>query len=175
MSNFQKTIQKIRQAREYLQTDAKTIMGVEAVNHFKESFKNQGFTDKSLKKWEEVERRKPQSDWYGFQYGSTTARPGQKKRNKQSMTNFSPAATRRPILSGETQELLNSITWKPTPAGVVVYSNLKYAQVQNQGGNIKIFGKASGKIPARKFMGQSEVLRKTIQKQIISDLQKILR
>jgi hypothetical protein len=42
-------------------------MGVEAVNHFKESFTKQGFTDKVLDKWLEVQRRK-EGVWKGFQY-----------------------------------------------------------------------------------------------------------
>lgn len=175
MADFQNSIKKIQRAINYLNNDAKTIMGVEAVNHFKESFKNQGFTDKTLEKWEDVERRNPQSPWYGFSYGSTVAKPGRKKRNPNSMTNYSPAATKRPILSGQSQELLNSITWTATSNGVRVFSNLKYANIQNNGGNIQIFGNADGRIPRRQFMGKSEVMRSKIRKQIITDLKKILK
>ncbi|WP_286747883.1 phage virion morphogenesis protein [Roseivirga sp. UBA1976] len=37
--------------KQFIQTDLPRIVGTEAVNHFKESFDNEGFTDKRKKKW----------------------------------------------------------------------------------------------------------------------------
>lgn len=61
---------RLQRLQNFIERDGvKKIMGVLAVNHFKESFDKEGFTDKTLKKWPEVERRKSTSPWYGFKYG----------------------------------------------------------------------------------------------------------
>jgi hypothetical protein len=61
--------------------EIKDILGVEAVNHFKESFQNEGFTDETFNPWEDVQRRNPSSKWYGhggqngkFSQARTTAK-----------------------------------------------------------------------------------------------------
>lgn len=172
MSNFQKSIEKTRKMIAYFETQVPTIMGVEAVNHFKESFTKQGFTDKGLDKWAEVERRE-EGVWKGFQYGSTVPRPGKKQRKKGAITNYSPAASKRQILTGQTMELQESIKWKPNGRGVTVFSDVPYAKIQNEGGAMRIFGKASGEIPKREFMGRSEVLRNKIKAIIMHDLNKM--
>lgn len=158
-----------------MENQAPVVMGTEAVNHYKESFENQGFTDKSLKKWEEVERRKPSSPWRGFQYGSTVPRPGRTKRKPNSQTNYSPAAEKRPILSGQTQELMHSIDWKRSGDGVVVTAKTPYSKVQNEGGQIKVFGKRTTTLKQRQFMGQSQVLRDKIRTIIYNDLKRIFK
>lgn len=84
--DLSKLFLKLDKVEKYLKNDASTTIGVEAVNHFKESFEKQGFTDTSLEKWEEVERRKPDSSWYEFKYGSRIARPGVKRRKANSVT-----------------------------------------------------------------------------------------
>lgn len=43
--------EKLRNAKDFIDNDATTIIGIEAKNHFRESFLNEGFTDKSLDKW----------------------------------------------------------------------------------------------------------------------------
>jgi len=175
MGNFDNSIAKIEKAIRYMQNDAKVIMGVEATNHFKESFKNQGFTDKSLEKWEEVERRKPTSPWRGFSYGSNIPKPGRKQRKEGAISNYSPAAEARPILVGPTQQLLNSIKWEKTANGVRIYATTEYSKLMNEGGTVKVFGRSSKNIPRRQFMGKSEVLRKRITSMIMLDLQNILK
>lgn len=149
-------------------------MGVEAVNHFKDSFQNQGFTDKALVKWEEVERRK-EGRWKGFQYGSTVARPEQKRRKSGSQTNYSPAAENRAILTGTTLELMNGINWERTAQGIRVYATGAYAKIHNEGGPMTIFGKTAGTMPKRQFIGKSEVLRNKLRTILLNDLHRILK
>lgn len=175
MANFQNVIKKTEQAIRYLQNDAKTIIGVEAVNFYKESFENQGFTDTSLKKWEDVKRRDLESPWRGFQYGATVPRPKQKRHKKNAMTNYSPAAEQRPILSGQTQELMNGIRWERTAQGVRVYAEAVYAKIHNEGGEMSIFGKKRTTMPQRQFMGKSQKLTEKITEIIKKDLQKIFK
>lgn len=73
--------------QQYLEGDAKHIVGQTAVDHFRKSFENEGFTDELLNPWQEVERRKPESPWYG--HSGETGR-------------YSPERTKAPILTGET-------------------------------------------------------------------------
>jgi phage gpG-like protein len=42
---------KIQQAMKMIENDVPEIIGVEGINHFKDSFQNEGFTDKNLEKW----------------------------------------------------------------------------------------------------------------------------
>lgn len=44
-------MRKLKAAQLYLQTDVPTVVGTLAVNHFKASFANEGFTDNGLTKW----------------------------------------------------------------------------------------------------------------------------
>lgn len=44
-------IRKLQEAKRYLQTDVFDVVGVEAVNHFKRNFQEEGFVDSSTKKW----------------------------------------------------------------------------------------------------------------------------
>jgi hypothetical protein len=97
--------EKMQRLKEFVKTDAKDIMGTEAVEHFRESFKNEGFTDEQLEKWPEVERRKSESNWYG--HSGQTGK-------------FSAARTTAKILTGETNELQNAFKYAHTKAGVKV-------------------------------------------------------
>lgn len=58
--------ERMKEVQEFVASDdVKDILGVEAVNHFKESFTNEGFTDSSLEKWQDVKRRNANSSWHG--------------------------------------------------------------------------------------------------------------
>lgn len=53
-TDFSKLNAKIDKLAKYIENDASTRIGVEAVNHFKQSFENQGFTDRGLKNGKRV-------------------------------------------------------------------------------------------------------------------------
>jgi len=174
MADFKNIYQKLNEMENFLKNTAPTIIGVEAVNHFKESFENQGFTDQQLEKWDEVERRKPSSPWYGFKYQSRVSRPGKKRRKSDSITNYSPAATKRPILSGDTQELMNSIRFTKLVGGARITAGVPYAQIMNEGGRVKVFGRGSAVMQKRQFMGKSVALQRKLQAQLIKELNRII-
>jgi phage gpG-like protein len=44
-------LQKLQAVQQYVDHDIPVVIGVEAINHFKESFVNEGFTNQSLDKW----------------------------------------------------------------------------------------------------------------------------
>jgi len=140
--------------------DIKTIMGVEAVNHFKESFQNEGFTDESLEKWPDVKRRNPDSPWYG--HSGQTGK-------------YSAARTTAKILSGETKELQNSISYNYIASGVRITDAAPYASVHNFGEGANVYGRKPFIMKKRKFMGESKVLRENIENKIVKEIKKILK
>lgn len=187
MASKMQIIKKLEQLEKLLKNDAKTIIGVEAVKHYKASFANQGFTDKSLKKWEDVKRRDPKSVWYGFEAGAKQKTPNghpkradvkkkaYKARKDDPITNYSTNATQRNILVGKGKNLMNSIKWEPTAKGVQISANTPYAARMNNGGNMSVFGKKTVKLEPRQFMGESAVLKETIHKILKQKIDTIMK
>ncbi len=152
---------KMRQIKDFIASeDIKDILGVEAVNHFKESFVKEGFTDETFNPWKDVKRRNPSSGWYG--HSGQTGR-------------FSAARATAKILSGETRELQNAITYKRIANGVRVCNDKPYASVHNYGGRAKIYGKKEFQMPKRQFIGKSAVLVGNIKNKIKRQLAHIIK
>lgn len=51
ISGVDDMLAKLQAAKRYLQNDVFTVVGVEAVNHFKANFQKEGFDDKNVEKW----------------------------------------------------------------------------------------------------------------------------
>ena len=144
--------QKIEELNNYVTgEDIKDMLGIEAVNHFKQSFLDEGFTDETLEKWPEVERRKTESPWYG--HSGQTGK-------------FSKARTTAKVLSGETRELANAISYVRTPEGARITNDKPYASVHQFGLPAKIYGKKSFVMKPRPFFGKSVILVNKIQENI---------
>ncbi len=169
--NAVEKIEKLIREVNLMKNDIMDIAGTEAENHFKESFDNEGFTDSSLEKWKSVKRTDKNSGWYGFQYKSKQKRPGRKSK-KGSITNFSKARTKAPVLSGDTQELMNAITYQRRGWALVFGNPKEYAKIINDGGKMKIFGKHGATMPSRKFMGNSKVLEDQITTVIVEEMKR---
>jgi phage gpG-like protein len=153
--------EKMRQIKSFTEgNDIKDILGVEAVNHFKESFDKEGFTDETLEPWKDVKRRDDSSPWYG--HSGQTGK-------------FSQARTAAKILTGESRELRNSISYVHTDSGVRVTSSTPYGRVHQFGLPAKIYGKKSFLMPARPFMGKSILLKNNIEDKIRRELIRILK
>lgn len=153
--------EKMKQMRDFVEGDEiKDILGTEGVNHFKGSFDNEGFTDEKLEKWQDVKRRDESSAWHG--HSGQTGK-------------FSQARTVAKILSGETGELANSLSFKHTDQGVRITSPTEYGSVHQFGKMAKIYGKKSFQMPARPFMGKSVLLKSNIEDKIKRELIKILK
>jgi phage gpG-like protein len=131
----------------YIANEAPRHVGKIAVDHFKQNFDDQGFTDSTLQQWREVKRRMP---------------PKRKG-----------AAGERKILHGETSELFNSLAHRPETRRSVIYSDLVYAAVHNEG--LKA-GRGKGfKMPKRQFMGPSVKLDDKIHARFTRDLARIFK
>ena len=169
----------------YVEKDLPRIAGKMAVDEFRENFHRQGFRNNGITRWQDVKRRDKNSPWYGFQYKGekrTSVRfvrdrkTGKTKRSKtQRKLNYSNAATKRGILIGPGANLKNSITEKERSKDkVVIGSDLPYAAVHNEGGTIKVFGKAVRKLPKRQFLGESRELMDELQKKYLADIDRIV-
>lgn len=150
------------------------LVGGLAVSHFKQSFKDQGFTDVSLDKWEPRKR-------------DNTSRRG-----------------RRSVLikTGKLRRSVRIV--RTGPGRVIVGTNLPYSQIHNEGGPVKATQKVPlhtrrrhsrtqrGRrvtvrehevsahsrqmdftMPKRQFIGRSLRLNRKIQKGIVKQLSKV--
>ena len=152
---------QMKELDEFVQgDDIKIIMGVEAVNHFKKSFQDEGFTDEELEKWPDVKRRNPESPWHG--HSGQTGK-------------FSQARTTAKVLSGETKELQNSISYSYIEGGVRITDATPYASVHNFGEGANVYGRKAFIMKKRQFMGKSKVLVDNIENKIVSEIKKILK
>lgn len=141
--------------KNYFDNDLPVVVGAEAANFYKESFQNEGFTDKTLEKWQEVKRRED------------PARPDR-------------AAATRKILTGETGDLGRSITYQPQPGETVIIadttqagSDKDYAAPHNEGTTTAGRGNNTA-IPKRQFIGESATLNRKLDEIITKDMKRIL-
>ena len=91
ISEFAKLFpEKMKEVTHYLEGDGvKTDIGRVALEHVERNFEQEGYVDEALNPWKEVERRKPDSPWYGHS-GQLGKRSDERKE--------------APILHGETRE-----------------------------------------------------------------------
>jgi phage gpG-like protein len=143
-----KIVAKMNEAKKEIE-NLVTIMGTEALNHFTKSFRDQGFTDTSLKKWD---ARKKETDTRG-----------RKDRNRSS----------RAILV-RTGELRRSLQKRNLGRySVVIKSDKIYANVHNEGLRS---GRGGGfTMKKRQFVGYSEVLNRRLQQRINIRLNRIFK
>ena len=133
-----------------------TIVGVEAVNFFTESFENEGFTDEVLEPWQEVKRRQDPK------------RPDR-------------AAASRKILTGDTADLGRSIEYTPEAGQVKITSDTvnagsdkDYAAAHNEG-TTTAGRNRNVTIPKRQFIGKSKKLDEIIDEKVVKRIKKILK
>lgn len=162
IQEFAKVIEeKKRQLQEFMRSSQlKDTVGREAVEHFKRSFDEEGFTDENLNPWKEVERRKPESPWFG---------------HSGQMRKFSLERTSAPILSGETGLLKSSIRYTYLPDGVRISNSAPYAAVHQYGLPAKIYGKKQFTMTPRPFIGKSKVLKRNIEDKIKREILEIMK
>lgn len=167
-----------KRVEHFIQHDLPRIAGKMGEDEFRENFHREGFRNNGIRPWPEVKRRKKDSPWYGFQYKgerrtSVAVRKDKKtgkymRSKKQRKLNFSQAATQRRILTGPDSNLMNSIRVREaSPGRVVIGTDLPYAEVHNEGGYIRIFGKKKVKVPRRQFIGESRELMDELEKALL--------
>lgn len=143
-------IQKINRVQQFITNDVPDVIGKEAVDHYKQSFVDEGFSNRGKKDmpWKEVKRRQ---------------NPRKKGR----------AAATRKILTGETGELADSIDYRRQGNDVAITSDKVYAAVHNEGLRA---GRGSGfNMPKRQFIGKSFLLNQKIKDKIGTRIRGLLR
>ncbi len=128
--------------------DAMAIIATDSENHFKRSFRNQGFEDEIAERWKP--RKRP-------------SRSDKRNPTRSRAILVKSGALRRSILRTK----LNSYRYK-------IESDLPYSSIHNYGLNGKAFGKHPFKMPQRRFMGVSKKLMRknvlTLKRQITKAL-----
>lgn len=120
---------------ELINDDLPDILGQKAVEEFKQNFQDQGFFGSG---WKEVKRRQ------GGAKG---------------------AAATRPILTGETGDLGDSIKYEAKKGRAEVYSDKPYASAHNEG-TTTAGRNHSTTIPKRQFIGNHKELDYALEKEI---------
>lgn len=152
--------EKADEVHDFMENIYPDLAGDIAVNHFRENFDKEGFVDNGLHPWQNVERRDPQSPWYGFE-----------SVNKRG---FSPTRATDPILK-DTNRLFDAIEYEVRGAGeVAIVNDEPYAAVHNDGGMAYIFGKTPFEMPKRQFIGHSKELDEKIEDLLTDELDHIL-
>lgn len=173
-----------KEIKRYVRKDLPRLIGKTSVDEFRGNFRRRAFRNNGLHRWPDVKRRDPSSPWYGFQYKGerrTSVRivrdrkTGKTRRSKsQKKLNFSRAATQRGILLGPGSNLMRSIAVREASARrIVIGTDLPYAEVHNEGGYIRVFGKAKAKVPQRRFIGESRELMQVIEKKFLREIDRI--
>lgn len=125
-------------------------LGKTAKNFFLDTFRRSGFTDFNFKRWVPRRKRLPK--------GRT-----------------SPTQIEESNLT-KTGKLKRSIRVRPATFRLTrVFTDLIYAAIHNFGLQGLAFGKHSFKMPERKFIGNSKVLEKELEKQIFRELDKAFK
>lgn len=123
------------------------VIGKMAADFFTDNFQDESFTDDAPVKWDEVKRREA---------------PRAKG-----------ARGTRKILTGDSGDLGESISWDVTaPGEVTISSDKPYADAHNEGTSTA--GRSrSVIIPQRQFIGESHVLNKKVKDEIERKLNKL--
>ena len=154
--SFEKKFAEQRKRFERKLKRARGIAGNSAVRHFRDSFRNEGFTDETLEKWKQVQRKIPGTLAYELATGAARSRgilrgPGRGRLSKSV-------------------KVLESSEYKV----VVGVEGVPYAPYHNYGvtwSQRSLFGRQLKKvlrveIPKRQFIGNSKKLENAITERL---------
>ncbi len=143
---FEKHLQQHKEQLSRLITRTLPVKaGTEAVNHFRDNFRKEGFVDSSLQQWKPSKRK------------SNPKHPDQAYNTLMSRRN----------------NLYKSIRKETAPGKVTVYTNVPYAAAHNEGTN-RAGRNHQVRIPKRQFMGHSKQLDDKVRRMIDAEVRKII-
>jgi len=165
-NNFSSFLSRLQQQKnaitKLIKQDVPRIIKVEGLNHFEESWDNQGFTDSTLKKWDA--RREPAKKF---------------RKDGKALKSYKKWAAKnkgRAILVSHRTDtrgghLKDSIKAEIKGNSVIFSTDKPYAKVHNEGGKA---GRGKGFImPKRQFLGASKTLNDKIMDRINTEISKI--
>lgn len=152
-NNNAQQLYKLQQALQKTLEQFVTVMEVEAKNHFVNSFRNQGFTDESLKKWQ------PRK---GEIIGGIAKLRSSEKGSRAIL-----------IKSGDLRRSIK--VFSRTKDSVTLGSDLPYAKIHNEGGLGRAFGRHKFLMPKRQFIGYSGQLNRKLIEKLKLRINKVFR
>jgi len=141
-------------------------LGNQALNHFRQSFRDGGFTDSTLEPWQLPKRKQKNEKGTRYLYSGRASWDQAGK-----YTGFTRADRTRATLvqSGALRSSIRVL--RTAPGQIVIGSDLKYAKVHNTGGKTK----NGGKMPKRQFVGDSRNLNAGMKKKVSGEILKALK
>ncbi|MGJ1244300.1 hypothetical protein [Sphingobacterium multivorum] len=148
--------------REFMQRDLPAVIETEGLNFIKKNFRDQGYTDRSFKKWKDrktVDSKGKDLTRYRTNKVGTIG----------TLTKFGQKQNGRAILTGHRtggNKLKNSFRARATASEVKFSTSKEYAEQHNEG---------KGHMPKRQFIGNSAYLNNKIKSKITRTLNNIFR
>ena len=147
--NFNSAFKAMYRKLNSVKSSLPNVIANEGTRFFISSFDNEGFTDGTLKKWETPQRKIQGTK--AFKY------PKKKDLGRRTRKTLVKTGTlKRAVNNSVTQKSFKKIVWRV---------DLPYAYVHNNG---------EGKMPERKFMGESKTLNTIFKRKIILAYKKAL-
>lgn len=167
-------VRKLNAVDDYIDNDLPLIIGTEAVNHFKESFVNEGFTDTGLQKWSSRKTKRS---------GGTNSQPVLSNTGELADSIEFRVEGKNIIITTDKKHAQihnEGGTIKVTDGMRKYFWAMHYAaqeagdeDLMNQWKYLALSKEI--KIPKRQFIGESEVLNQRIAVRIERDLTNILK
>jgi phage gpG-like protein len=157
MSKF--NFERVKRNLDQVKKEAPPILANQAQTFFTHSFDKQGFNE-GQEKWTEVKRRQEGTSEYKY--------PKFKGLGRRTKAILSGASRLKRAVASSVRQA----TWDM----IRLVVDVPYADIHNKGGEGKAFGKYRFKMPQRKFMGDSEMLRRKQMeklKQIVDKIWKV--
>jgi phage gpG-like protein len=153
MANEARKIQMAQVKLQKTLTAFIAVMGTDAKNHFVKSFRNQGFEDDSIQRWQ------PRKN----EISGGIARVRRKSLGSRAIL----------VKTGDLRRSVRVIS--KSYRSIVVGSDLPYAQIHNDGLYGKAFGKHRFKMPKRQFIGHSNKLIRQLRAKLDSRIVNVFK
>jgi phage gpG-like protein len=153
MANEARKIQMAQVKLQKTLTAFITVMGTDAKNHFVKSFRNQGFEDDSIQRWQ------PRKN----EISGGIARVRRKSLGSRAIL----------VKTGDLRRSVRVIS--KSYRSIVVGSDLPYAQIHNDGLYGNAYGKHRFKMPKRQFIGHSNKLIRQLRAKLDSRIVNVFK
>jgi phage gpG-like protein len=153
MANEARKIQMAQVKLQKTLTAFITVMGTDAKNHFVKSFRNQGFEDDSIQRWQ------PRKN----EISGGIARVRRKSAGSRAIL----------VKTGDLRRSVRVIS--KSYRSIVVGSDLPYAQIHNDGLYGNAYGKHRFKMPKRQFIGHSNKLIRQLRAKLDSRIVNVFK
>jgi phage gpG-like protein len=153
MANEARKIQMAQVKLQKTLTAFITVMGTDAKNHFVKSFRNQGFEDDSIQRWQ------PRKN----EISGGIARVRRKSLGSRAIL----------VKTGDLRRSVRVIS--KSYRSIVVGSDLPYAQIHNDGLYGNAYGKYRFKMPKRQFIGHSNKLIRQLRAKLDSRIVNVFK